>query len=77
MALFPKPYARYVEELTTRQAEPRMASAGVLDYRVRRGDSLWDIAQGHGTTVDRLKAENNLNGSRIYAGQLLRVPVGR
>jgi LysM repeat protein len=76
VALFPKPYARYVAELSQR-ANTRVASADVLDYQVRRGDSLWDIARSHGTTVDRLKEENELSGSRIYAGQVLKVPVGR
>lgn len=78
IAVFPKPYARYVESLAARRAETRMASAGdVLEYRVRRGDSLWEIAQSHGVSVDRLKRENNLTGSRIYAGQLLKVPVAQ
>ena len=77
IAVFPQPYARYVENITSRQANTRMASAGITEYRVRRGDSLWDIAQTHGTTVDRLKQENGLRGSRIYAGQLLKVPVTR
>jgi LysM repeat protein len=76
VALFPKPYARYVANLTN-QANTRMASADVLDYQVRRGDSLWDIARTHGTTVDRLREENELSGSRIYAGQLLKIPVSR
>lgn len=77
IAVYPKPYARYVADLTSRNAETRVASADVLEYRVRNGDSLWDIAQTHGTTVDRLKAENNLKGSRIYSGQLLKVPTTR
>jgi hypothetical protein len=77
IAVYPQPYARYVEALTTRRAETRMASSGVLEYRVRIGDSLWEIARSHGTTVNELKAENNLRGSRIYAGQLLKVPVAR
>jgi hypothetical protein len=77
IAVFPRPYTRYVADQASRQAETRMASADVLDYRVRNGDSLWDIAQSHGTTVDRLKQENNLKGSRIFAGQLLRVPLTR
>jgi membrane-bound lytic murein transglycosylase D len=76
VALFPEPYARYVQELD-RSADTRIAAADVLDYQVRRGDSLWDIARTHGTTVDRLKEENDLRGSRIYAGQVLKVPVGR
>ncbi len=75
IALFPRPYAHYVAELTSRP-NTRIASSDVLDYQVRRGDSLWNIARSHGTTVDRLKEENQLRGSRIYAGQVLRIPLG-
>jgi len=77
VALFPKPYVRYVEELSTRQADTRFASADVAEYQVRRGDSLWTIARAHGITVDRLRQENSLRGSRIYEGQVLKVPVDR
>lgn len=76
VALFPKPYARYVENLT-RRADNRLASVDVVDYRVRRGDSLWEIARAHGTTVDRLRETNDLRSSRIYAGQTIRVPLTR
>jgi LysM repeat protein len=76
VALFPQPYARYVDQLASRPA-----TAGSVDdevrYQVRRGDSLWTIARAHGTTVDQIRAANELPGSRIYAGQTLRVPVGR
>jgi LysM repeat protein len=75
VAVFPQPYTRYVEALATRQAQTRFASADVREYQVRRGDSLWTIARAHGTTVNRLREENSLRGSRIYAGQLLRVPL--
>jgi LysM repeat protein len=75
VAVYPKPYARYVEDLTNRQTATRFAQANVQEYQVRRGDSLWTIARAHGTTVDRLREENSLRGSRIYAGQLLRVPL--
>jgi nucleoid-associated protein YgaU len=43
-------------------------------YRVNRGDSLWSIARRHGTTVETLRELNNLNGTRIVAGQVLSVP---
>lgn len=77
IAVYPQPYARYVEAQNSPAAQTRMASAEIEQYRVRNGDSLWDIAKAHGTTVDRLKQENNLRGSRIYAGQLLKVPSTR
>jgi len=53
---------------------PRSRAAS---YKVRRGDSLWTIAQAHGVTVAALRSHNNLRGSRIFAGQLLEVPRGR
>jgi hypothetical protein len=82
VALFPRQYAAYVERITDRppQLVRRMASAGtgsVLEYQVRRGDSLWTIAREHGTTVDRLRSENRLRSSRILVGQTLKVPVAR
>ncbi len=78
IALFPEPYTRHVEALAKESREVLVAEQGeLLPYQVRRGDSLWTIAQAHGVTVAQLKAENNLQGSRIYAGQVLKVPVVR
>jgi LysM repeat protein len=43
--------------------------------RVKAGDTLWEIAQRHHTTVAVLKKLNDLPGSgTIYIGELLRVP---
>jgi LysM repeat protein len=77
VAVFPKPYDRYVENLKARPAATRVASNGIQDYEVRSGDSLWDIAQSHGITVNQLREANNLRGSRIYAGQVLKVPAAK
>ena len=41
-------------------------------YRVRRGDTLWDIARSHGVTVTQIRRWNGI-GSRIYPGQSLRL----
>jgi LysM repeat protein len=73
VAVFPKKYAAYVETLETRTA----SAEADAEYRVRRGDSLWKIAQAHGTTVSVIRSANDLRGSRIYAGQVLTVPTGR
>lgn len=43
-------------------------------YQVRRGDSLWLIAQAHHTTVDALKRTNSLGSNVIYPGQILKLP---
>ena len=74
VVVFPEPYAKYVSDMlaSARSVNRPMASSR---YMVRGGDSLWAIARRHGTTVPKLRAANDIRGSRIYAGQLLTVPV--
>lgn len=74
VAVFPHEYASYVASLKAqaRNTNTRVAS---MAYKVRTGDSLWTIAVEHGTTVDALRDLNDLNGSRIFAGQVLEVPT--
>lgn len=72
VALFPRQYAAYVDEIT--RAAARQYAAGGGRYEVRPGDSLWEIARRHDTTVPRLRSANNLDGSRIYPGQVLTLP---
>jgi membrane-bound lytic murein transglycosylase D len=50
--------------------EPLTASAAAV-YRVRPGDTLYEIAKRHGTTVERLRAWNNLRGSKLNIGDKL------
>lgn len=41
-------------------------------YVVQPGDTLWDISRKFdGLTIEKLKSLNNLNGSKIHAGQRL------
>ena len=74
VAVFPRQYAAYVEALRAPEATPAAVQAR-LAYTVRSGDSLWGIARTHGTTVDDLRSVNSLEGSRIFVGQVLDVPV--
>jgi LysM repeat protein len=79
VVLFPRQYVAYIDRLDTRVAQAvtlsaSSASAGSASYTVRSGDSLWTIARRHGTTVERLQAENDLRTSRIYAGQVIVLP---
>ncbi|MEZ5359069.1 MAG: LysM peptidoglycan-binding domain-containing protein [Candidatus Zixiibacteriota bacterium] len=44
-------------------------------YTVQSGDNLWDISRSFGTTPDKLRRLNYLgNSSRIYVGQVLKLP---
>jgi len=83
VAVFPKQYAAYVARLQGRQPTPQATIRTVaapeerVEYRVRRGDSLWTIARSHGTTVEELQVANQLASSRIFVGQVLDVPAPR
>ncbi len=47
-----------------------------LTYKVRHGDTLWDIAQQYGVTVTELKKWNSLNSrGKIYPGDMLTLRV--
>ena len=73
VALFPSPYARYVERLVSREAED---GPDMRPYKVRNGDSLWRIAREHGISVDELKSVNDIRDNRIFAGQVIDLPLG-
>ncbi|HEX5726282.1 MAG TPA: DUF5715 family protein [Longimicrobiaceae bacterium] len=87
VAVFPSQYRRYVSRAGGSVSGGRTASsarsggesrsrvANVTRYRVRRGDSLWTIARRHNTSVERLKAVNDMRSSRIVAGQTLVIPA--
>lgn len=44
---------------------------GVKTYRVKRGDTLWIIAQRFNTDIDTLKRINRLKSSRLEIGQTI------
>ncbi|MFE0201143.1 C40 family peptidase [[Kitasatospora] papulosa] len=57
------------------EAVSRSAPASVV---VQRGDTLWELARRHKTTVTALQKTNHLGRSTlIFAGHRLRLPSGR
>ena len=44
-------------------------------YTVQRGDSLYLIGQEYGVSASQIQQANGLNGSTIYVGQKLTIPV--
>jgi murein DD-endopeptidase MepM/ murein hydrolase activator NlpD len=58
---------------TIQAATPAPADTLLLDqvYVVKRKDTLFSIAKAHGTTVDDIKARNNLSSYDISVGQKL------
>lgn len=50
--------------------------ASAQEVTVRPGDTLWDLARRHGTTVDKLREANGLAGSSLQPGMKLTLPGG-
>ena len=81
VAVFPSAYTRYAaarakEERGTRTQLASHPSSGATTYKVHEGDTLWDIAKSHATTVDAILSANDLSGDIIQPGQELRIPAG-
>ena len=54
------------------------ASTKTVKVQVKKGDTAWNIAKEHKTSLKKLVKENNLkdNGNLIYVGQTLNVEEG-
>jgi membrane-bound lytic murein transglycosylase D len=55
-------------------AAENTGSSGTATYRVRKGDTLSDIARQFGVPVRELRRLNGLSTSRIYPGDVLKIP---
>ena len=47
-----------------------------ITYLVSRGDTLWDIANRYGTSVEKLRQSNRRAGDSLQVGQVLRISKG-
>ncbi|HKI00919.1 MAG TPA: DUF5715 family protein [Thermoanaerobaculia bacterium] len=88
VTLFPNPYLRYLGEdrppvqvakstssSKSSKSKVAVASSRSKKYRVGRGDTLWRIAQRHGTSVTRIKQANGIRSTRLKPGQMLSIPT--
>ncbi|WP_319381741.1 LysM peptidoglycan-binding domain-containing protein, partial [Thiomicrorhabdus sp.] len=57
-------------------AEAKKNPTAPQHYRVKKGDNLWSIAQGHKVSMHELAEKNNLSlNATLSPGQLLHVPL--
>jgi len=72
--IHPKQSGRALASTNRRTAKTQSGEGERLVYRVKRGDTLWDIARGQGVTADQLRAWNALKATgHIHPGDQLTV----
>ena len=67
-----KAYADAVVEAVLEYKGLKTSDSGY--YTVKKGDSLWSIANSFGVTVSELKSLNNLSSNNLSIGQKLKIP---
>jgi membrane-bound lytic murein transglycosylase D len=58
-----------------RTSNTKVASAET--HTVVRGDNLWNIAKRYGTTTKKIQKINHLRSTKLYTGQVLKLPGSR
>lgn len=71
-----KRYASAGKHISSPQKQ-RVAEKSPKIYVVRKGDSLWKIANRFGTTTKAIKSVNGLRSSRLSIGQRLKMPKAK
>ena len=77
VALYPEQYTRYVARRggsVPSSVGRSAAKSSTAAYRVKKGDTLWDIARRAGTSVAGLARLNGLRSNAIRPGQVLKLP---
>lgn len=74
VAVFPQSYETYLASQS--RPQPQLVSGSSTEYVVRRGDTLSRIASITGSTIQQLRAANNLRNDLIHPGLKLQVPTG-
>lgn len=54
-------------------SKSRKRVAATTHHKVRKGDSLWNIARRYGTTVNNIKRLNGLKGTTLTTGQVIKI----
>ena len=68
------PYSKRVATARKKKSS-KVKQPAIVQHTVRRGDSIWNIAQKYGSTVSAIRTRNNLRSTVLSIGQVLKVPT--
>jgi membrane-bound lytic murein transglycosylase D len=66
-----------IASLEVPQIQASQIKGEIIEYRVRKGDSLWLIARRYRTTTKMIQSLNQLDSTLLSIGQMLKIPSGR
>jgi len=66
-----------IASLEVSQIQASQIKGEIIEYRVRKGDSLWLIARRYRTTTKMIQSLNQLDSTLLSIGQRLKIPSGR
>ena len=64
-----------IEECFGPDYEPPNDTQATINYTVKKGDSLYKIAQNYSTSVSDILKLNNLSSTNLSIGQVLKIPT--
>ncbi len=66
-----------IASLDLPQIQASQIKGEIIEYRVRKGDSLWLIARRYKTTTKMIQSLNQLDSTLLSIGQVLKIPSGQ
>jgi membrane-bound lytic murein transglycosylase D len=66
-----------IASLEVSQGQASQIKGEIIEYTVRKGDSLWLIAGRYNTTTKMIQSLNQLDSTLLSIGQVLKIPSGQ